>query len=91
MARKKKESESIPDDIKKMTFEEAYTALKEATDRLEAEEVDLETTLLEYARASALARHCAVLLEDAEDRIRVLIESEGVIKLADFDEAEEDD
>jgi exodeoxyribonuclease VII small subunit len=80
-----KEREAIPKDIQKMSFEKAYAALKAATDRLEAEEVDLETTLKEYARASALARHCANLLDDAEKRVQVLIESEGVIQLTPLD------
>ena len=85
MAVKKKKSVKIPDDIEKMSFEDAYNALKEATDRLESEEVDLEATLVEYARASALARHCAALLEDAEERVRVLVESEGIISLSELD------
>ena len=77
----KKETGAIPEEIAKMTFEESYAALKAATDRLEGEEIDLESTLAEYARASALARHCAKLLDKAEERIRVLTESEGVVQL----------
>lgn len=87
---KEKEPEPIPDDIAKMSFEEAYSALKSATDRLEGEEIDLEATLAEYARASALARHCANLLTKAEERIRVLTESEGVIRLTSLDTDEGD-
>jgi len=83
-------AKQIPDDIAAMSFEEAYTALKDATDRLEAEEIDLESTLAEYARASALARHCANLLDTAEQRIRVLTESEGVIQLTSLDTEETD-
>jgi exodeoxyribonuclease VII small subunit len=78
-------SESIPKDIAKMSFEKAFAELKKSTDRLEAEEVDLEATLKEYARASALARHCASLLDEAEERVKVLIESEGVMELEDID------
>jgi exodeoxyribonuclease VII small subunit len=74
------ETEPIPEDIAKLSFEEAYAALKAATDRLEDDEIDLEATLAEYARASALARHCARLLDIAEDRIKILTESEGVIQ-----------
>ena len=84
MSKTKKNIPEIPDDIKKMSFEEAYTALKESTDRLESEEVDLEATLLEYTRTSALARRCAELLEDAEKRVKVLVESEGIISLSDL-------
>jgi exodeoxyribonuclease VII small subunit len=83
-----KEDKTIPKDIAKLTFEEAYVALKDATSKLEAEEVDLDATLKEYARASALARHCANLLDEAEDRIKVLVESEGVIELTDFNAEE---
>lgn len=81
-----KEQMAIPKDIQKMSFEKAYAALKAATERLEEEEIDLETTLKEYSRASALARHCANLLDDAEKRVQVLIESEGVIQLAPLDD-----
>lgn len=89
MAKKKDKLSEIPDDIKSMSFEEAYNALKDATDRLEAEEVDLEATLIEYTRASALARRCASLLDDAERRVRVLVESEGIISLTELDEKTE--
>ncbi len=78
-------SESIPKAIAKMSFEKAFTELKSATDRLEAEEIDLESTLKEYSRASALARHCANLLDEAEGRVKVLIESEGVMQLVNMD------
>ncbi len=82
---KSKKARDIPDDIKKMSFEEAYQALREATDFLEVEEVDLEKSLLEYSRASVLARHCANLLDEAEDRVRILVESEGVMELTRLD------
>jgi exodeoxyribonuclease VII small subunit len=82
--KQKKENEAIPKDIEKMSFEEAYAALKTATDRLEGEEIDLESTLAEYARASALAHHCMKLLDAAEDRIKVLTDEGGVIKLEPF-------
>lgn len=80
---KKKDSKDL--EIAKLSFEEAYELLKDATERLENDEVDLEAMLAEYAKASALAKHCGNLLEDAEKRIRVLIESEGEIVLSDFD------
>ena len=83
-------SAPIPKSIAKMAFEMAFEALEAATERLEAEEVDLEATLKEYSRASALAQHCANLLGDAEKRIQVLMESEGVIQLTDLDSEETD-
>ncbi len=83
-----KNVEPIPDDIAAMSFEEAYASLKDSTERLEAEEVDLESTLAVYAQASALVRHCANMLDEAEERIRVLTESEGVIQLESLDSEE---
>jgi exodeoxyribonuclease VII small subunit len=80
----KKQSDVVPEDIAKLKFEEAYAALKAATDRLEGDEIDLESTLAEYARASALAKHCARLLDSAEERIRVLVENEGEIQAKDL-------
>jgi len=85
----KKKKDDIPSDIAALSFEEAYGALKDATERLENEEVDLESMLAEYERASALARRCASLLESAEKKIRMLIESEGEIRLGPLDVDEE--
>jgi exodeoxyribonuclease VII small subunit len=78
-------SDSIQKVIAKLSFEKAFAELKSATERLETEEIDLESTLKEYSRASALARHCANLLDEAEGRVKVLIESEGVMQLVNMD------
>lgn len=82
---KKKKPGPVPDDIAALSFEEAYAELKTVTERLEAEEVDLETTLADYGRAVVLTRHCSNLLEKAEEQIRVLTENEGVIRLEALD------
>jgi len=78
--------EEIPAEIAKLSYEDAYAQLRSVTEKLENEEVDLESMLKEYSRASALARHCANLLSDAEERIRVLIEKEGEIVLEPLDD-----
>ena len=85
MAPSKKKQEEMPGEIAKLSFEEAYSRLKQATERLENDEVDLESMLKEYATASALAKHCANLLQEAEERIKVLIENEGEITLGDLE------
>ena len=88
MKKKLNESGGIPDDILKMSFEEAFLELKAATDRLEGEEIDLESAIAEYQRAASLARHCADKLDKAEQRIRVLTESDGIVKLSSLDSEE---
>jgi exodeoxyribonuclease VII small subunit len=85
-----KKTESIQKNIEDMTFEEAYNALKASTDKLEGSEIDLESALLEYEQASKLARHCAKLLDIAEQRVRVLTETDGVIQAAPFESKEMD-
>lgn len=81
---KKKKEEEFTEEITKLSYEEAYGQLKEITDRLESSEIDLETMLSEYAKASMLAKHCAKLLEEAEARIRVLFEENGEIVSGEF-------
>ena len=83
--RSENRGKSVPRDIEKMTFEEAYAELKAATERLESSEIDLETTLKEYERACALAKHCISLLDEAEERIRVLTERDGIIETSQFE------
>ena len=86
----KKSADETALDISKMSFEEAYTALKAATERLEGEEIDLESTLAAYARASALAKHCVALLDTAEEKIRVLTEADGTIQTTPMQSGESD-
>jgi exodeoxyribonuclease VII small subunit len=81
----KKQTETTPQEISKMTFEEAYAELKSVTEHLEGEEIDLENTLVQYQRASELARHCVKLLDSAEERIKVLTECDGVIQATTFE------
>jgi exodeoxyribonuclease VII small subunit len=86
----KKRVNPTAEEISKMTFEEAYAALKSATEHLEGEEIDLESTLGEYAAASALVQHCIKLLDAAEERIRVLTESDGIVQAKPMQGSESD-
>jgi exodeoxyribonuclease VII small subunit len=67
-------SEQNLDDIKKLDFETAFTALEENVSQLENEELALEKALALYERGQLLARHCADLLEAAELKMRQLSE-----------------
>lgn len=55
-----------------MDFETAFNALQENVDQLENEDLPLEKALALYERGQALAKHCAVLLEKAELKVRTL-------------------
>ena len=61
-----------PDDILKMNFETAFSALQENVEKLENEDLPLEKSLELFERGQALAKRCAQLLEAAELKIRTL-------------------
>lgn len=59
-------------DIQAMDFETAFNALQENVAQLENEELPLEKALALFERGQALAKRCAVLLEEAELKVRTL-------------------
>lgn len=59
-------------DIQVMDFETAFTALQENVVQLENEDLALEKALALFERGQALAKRCAVLLEEAELKVRTL-------------------
>ncbi len=61
-----------PEEIEKMDFETAFTALQENVTQLEGEELSLEKALTLFERGQALAKRCAVLLDEAELKVRTL-------------------
>jgi exodeoxyribonuclease VII small subunit len=67
-------AKTIQDEINKMDFEAAFSALQENVAQLENEELPLEKALETYERGQLLARHCADLLEAAELKVRQLSE-----------------
>jgi len=65
-------TEKKKDDIQEMNFEAAFTALQENVAKLEGEDLPLDQSLALFERGQELAKHCAVLLEDAELKVRTL-------------------
>ncbi|MDX1710397.1 MAG: exodeoxyribonuclease VII small subunit [Rhodovibrionaceae bacterium] len=61
--------ESIPEDIQKMSFEEALEELKGIVERLERGEEKLEESIENYQRGAALKKHCEDKLKQAQERI----------------------
>ena len=60
------------EDIQAMDFETAYNALQKNVAQLENEDLPLEKALALFERGQALAKRCAVLLEEAELKVRTL-------------------
>lgn len=69
-----------------MSFEEALAKLREHASILESEELDLDKALKGYEEAVNLASRCLELLKDAEERVKMISQSEGgKLVLEDFD------
>ncbi len=69
--------ETIPDDIRKMAFEEALAALEQIVGKLESGEVSLEESIDSYTRGTHLKRHCQEKLKDAQARIEKITISDS--------------
>jgi exodeoxyribonuclease VII small subunit len=63
------ESQDLPADIRRMTFEEALQLLEEIVRRLEGGEVSLEDSIETYTRGTQLKRHCESKLASARERV----------------------
>lgn len=62
----------MPPDIAALTFEQAMGELEALTRRLEAGQGTLDEAITAYERGTALRRHCAAKLDEAESRIERL-------------------
>jgi len=68
----------IPDDVAKMSFEQALTALEEIVGKLESGDVGLEESIETYTRGTQLRAHCDAKLADARARIeKITIAPDG--------------
>ena len=48
----------IPNDIKKLSFEDAMEELEEIVDNLESGNIDLDKSIQYYTRGSQIRAHC---------------------------------
>ena len=69
----------IPDDIKKMKFEDALAELEKIVKELEEGKVELDGAIEKYERGAALKRHCEAKLAEAQARIEKITRTAGVI------------
>lgn len=80
------ESQKIPADISKLTFEQALESLEEIVERLESGEVSLEESIDTYTRGTQLKRHCEAKLQTAKDRVeKIELGADGGVSAAPAD------
>lgn len=75
-----------PAPIEAMSFEDALAELEAIVQKLERGQLDLEASIGAYERGTALRRHCAEKLRQAQMRVeRLTLDAEGRPRLAPFD------
>ena len=62
--------------IEEMSYEEAFAELEAVVGTLENEEKTLEESLALFERGQALSKYCTSLLENAELRVKQLVDGE---------------
>ncbi len=77
---------TIPDDIQKMSFEEALDALKAIVGKLEQGQGALDSAIDDYERGAALKRHCDAKLREAQAKIeKISLSADGSAQTAPLD------
>ena len=72
------EATAIPDDIKKMTFEQALKELEQIVGKLERGDVELEPSIALYERGEALKSHCENKLKSIEAKVeKITLDAQG--------------
>ena len=68
-----------------ISFEEAMKQLEEIATQLEKNDLDLDTSVKKFEEGMKLSKYCSKILEDAEKRITVLINSEDGLVEQNFE------
>lgn len=73
-----------------MDFEKKLGRLEEIVDKMEEGDLSLENSLQLFEEGIKLSRECATQLDQAEQKVKVLISmnDNGEMKLADFNPSE---
>lgn len=68
-----------------LDFEQSLTDLQNLVERLENGELSLEESLTAFEQGVRLTRDCQASLAQAEQKVQMLMERDGVLEEAPFD------
>lgn len=69
---------SVPDEIARMSFEEALAELEAIVRRLEDGAGELDAAIAAYERGALLKAHCEAKLKEAQSRVeKIVLNSNG--------------
>lgn len=72
-------------------LEESLTELTQLIDKMEHSELTLEQSLNHFERGIVLVKHCQKTLEDAEQKVQVLIQNNQQETLAPYGDEDKND
>lgn len=68
-------------DVSKLSFEQALDELEKIVNSLERGDVALDESIKIYEQGEALKKHCATLLQAAEDKVeKIRVGADGTAK-----------
>ena len=70
----------------KKTFETALARLEKITEELETGDLSLENSLKKFDEGIQLVHFCNTKLEDAKNRVEILLHKNGTVTTESFDE-----
>lgn len=70
---------------KKLDYEAAVAELESLVERLEQGDISLEESLKLYESGVLLTRDCQEALQNAEQKVQILLKQSGQANLVDFD------
>lgn len=80
----------MSENLEQLSFEEAFSELEAAVQRLEAGDLTLEEALALYERGTRLARRCSETLDAAELQMEQVAVSDQQAQMGVFLEGKED-
>lgn len=69
---------------KALDFEQALVALESLVEKMEKGDLSLEDSLKAFEEGVKLTRECQTRLQEAEQRVQVLLEKDGQLTLSDL-------
>jgi len=72
-------------------FEKSLAELETLVETMENGEISLEDSLKHFERGISLTRACQKALEEADQKVKILMEKDGQNSLTEFDQDEETD
>ena len=75
-------------DEKGFTFETSLQELEKTVRELESGDLPLEQALSAFEKGIGLTRECQKALEEAEQKVRILLEKDGKLETQPFDQTD---